>query len=301
MGKLNLIKHLVSSPTFFAIYIIERYGKFIPDKLYLKILYRLHMGKNLDLNNPTTFNEKLQWLKLYDRKPIYTTMVDKFEVKEYVTNIIGEGYVAKLYGVWDSLAEIDWNSLPSKFVLKTTHDGGGGSVVLCNNKDLLNYDDAIKKIRKSMKHEIYSRFREWPYKNVPHRIIAEELLEDKTEGKDLIDYKVMCFSGIPKLIQVHKGRFENHTQDFYDINWRLLPYSQGTPSSFVPMDKPAQLEEMLELSKKLSSGIPFLRVDWYIVSGKLYFGELTFFDASGFDDFDQVELNKIIGNWIKLN
>ena len=300
MKRIELLKKLILSPTSLSIYLLEKYGKFVPDRQYLQILYFLHMGKKLNLKNPITFNEKLQWLKLYNRKSIYTTMVDKYEVKQYVSGRIGTGYVAKLYGVWDNPNEIDWSTLPKKFVLKTTHDGGGGSVVICKNKENLNVEDTIVKLKRSMKHDIYKRYREWPYKNVKPRVIAEELLEDYSSENDLLDYKVMCFNGIPKLIQVHRGRFDNHTQDFYDTNWNLLPYTQGSPRSTIPTKKPELLGKMLELSKELSMNVPFLRVDWYIVSGKLYFGELTFFDASGFDDFDQIEFNSTVGSWITL-
>lgn len=300
MSRIKLIKKLIQDRNFCMTYFIEKFGKWIPDKTYLCILYRLHMGKKINMDNPKTFNEKLQWLKLYNRKPIYTTMVDKYEVKKFVSDIIGEQYVVKLFGVWNTPDDIDWNSLPSKFVLKTTHDGGGNSIVICKDKDKLDIEAAIKKLKVSMKHEIYSRYREWPYKNVKHRVIAEQLLEDNSGEKELIDYKVMCFNGIPKLIQVHRGRFEEHTQDFYDNSWNRLQYTQGLPMSDKPMKVPPVFEEMMAMSAKLSKDIPFLRVDWYIVEGRLYFGELTFFDASGYDDFDQEGINEEVGSWIDL-
>lgn len=299
-SRFQVFKKIICNPGFCCIYFVERYGKYLPDKLYLQLIYRLHMGKSLNLNCPKTFNEKLQWLKLNDRNINYTTMVDKLAVKKYVSDKIGSKYVVRLIESWDSVEQIEWEKLPSQFVLKTTHDGGGSSVVLCRDYSKFNRKFAIDKLKVSMKHEIYSRYREWPYKNVPHKIIAEEYLEDELNVGTLMDYKVMCFNGKPKLIQVHKGRFKEHTQDFYDLNWNLLPITQGLPMSKEPIKRPVVLEEMLRLSSILSEGIPFLRVDWYIVQNRLYFGEMTFFDASGFDDFDQDKYNYLLGDWIVL-
>lgn len=272
------------------------YCNWMPDRLYLKLMYRRFTGSALRLDNPITFNEKLQWMKLYDRKDIYTTMVDKAAVKDFVAEKIGEKYVVPTIKICDRVEDLDFDALPDQFVIKCTHDSGG--LVICKDKNKLDRQDAIGKLKKCLEFNYFPLWREWPYKNVVPRIIVEELLND---GKDSIDdYKVMCFNGVPKLIQLHMGRFSEHTQDFYDVDWNRLPIIQGTPMAEKAVDKPSNLEEMLELSAKLSSGIPQVRVDWYCVGGKLYFGELTFFDASGFENFEPEEYNEILGSWIKF-
>ena len=270
----------------------------LPDKSFLKLMYHIRTDKKLNLKQPKTYNEKLQWLKLYDRKTEYTNMVDKYEVKKYVADIIGEEHIISTLGIWDKFDDIKFDSLPEQFVLKCTHDSGG--LVICRDKQKLDLDLTREKIEKSLRTNYYKHGREWPYKNVKPRIIAEKYMVDES-GTELKDYKVMCFNGEPKLIQIHKGRFVDHTQDFYDINWNFINVSQGCKNSTELMPKPAFLDEMLSLSKELSAGIPHVRVDWYYVNGQLYFGELTFFDASGFDDFEPDEYNEILGSWITLN
>jgi len=279
--------------------LLLNHNRFKSDELYLKLYFYFRVGYKLDLVNPITFNQKLQWLKLYDRKDIYTTMVDKYLVKDYVKQIIGEKYVIPTIGVWNTAEEIDWDSLPFQFVLKTTHDGGGGGVIICKNKNELSKETSFIKLSKSLNRDVYTEHREWPYKNVKRKIIAEAYISDGTDNP-LRDYKVMCFNGVAKLVQVHKGRFSNHTQDFYDTHWVKQPFDQGSLNSTEEEPKPAGLEEMILLSERLSKNIPFLRVDWYIVNGRLFFGELTFFDASGFDEFSPFEYNKILGDWITL-
>lgn len=269
----------------------------LSDEVYLKRMYKAIIGKDLDLENPKTYNEKLQWLKLYDRKPVYTTMVDKYEVKPYVADRIGESYVIPTLGIWDSFDEIDFDTLPEQFVLKCTHDSGG--LVICQDKSKLDIRAARKSIEKSLKNNYYLHGREWPYKDVKPRILAEKYMVDDS-GTELRDYKVVCFGGEPKLIQYHQGRYHKHTQDIYDTAWNKLDVIQGTPSSEKELAQPMFLDEMLELSHKLSAGIPQVRVDWYFVQGQLYFGELTFFDASGFGEFEPEEWNEIIGSWITL-
>lgn len=257
----------------------------MPDDEYLKRKWRHAMGKELDLDNPKTFNEKLQWLKLYDRRPEYTIMVDKYLVKDYIANKIGQGYIIPTLGVWERFEDIDFKELPKQFVLKTTHDSGG--VIICKDKFKFNITKARRIINKSLKRNYYFEGREWPYKNVHPRIIAEQYLEDSNTG-ELPDYKVLCFNGEPKFIEVHKGRFTGiHTQDFYDEKWVKTDISQaGMPMSDLIMPKPIFLEEMLDLSKKISKGIIHVRVDWYYVYKKLYFGEITFYDGSGYDKFN---------------
>lgn len=279
-------------------YKLARKGKlnWMSDELYLTLMYRRFTGKPLNLKNPKTFNEKLQWMKLYDRKPIYTTLVDKVDVKDYVAEKIGKEYIVPTLKVWDRVEDLDFDALPDQFVIKCSHDSGG--LVICKDKSQLDRPKAIQKLRKCLRYNYFPLWREWPYKNVKPRIIAEKLLCD---GNDSInDYKIMCFNGEPKLIQLHIGRFSEHTQDFYDVNWNRLPIIQGTPMAKDVSERPAALEKMLELSAKLSADIPQVRVDWYWTEGKIYFGEMTFFDASGFENFEPEEYNELLGSWIKL-
>lgn len=275
--------------------------RLLPDKVALDFLFYNRFGRKINWKNPKTFCEKLQWLKMYNRNPLYTKLVDKYEVKKWVAEKIGSQFIIPTYGVWDSFDEIDFSALPDQFVLKTTHGGGSTGVVICCDKKSFNYQDAKIKITKSLRCNTYVIGREWPYKNVKRRIIAERYIQEKTGG--LVDYKVMCFNGEPKLIQVHLGRFTNqHTQDFYDIEWKKTNITQGGYSGFsdVILNKPACFDEMIRLSKQLSVGIPHVRVDWYIVDGSLYFGELTFFDSSGFEMFDSNNDEELLGSWIHL-
>ena len=303
MSKIKTaIKQLKSDRGEFMASIVNNFFRWLPDATYLKLLYRFKMGRRLDLKNPKTFTEKLQWLKLYNRKPEYTTMVDKYAVKNYVANIIGEEYIIPTLGIWDRFDDIDFSKLPQQFVLKTTHGGGGGGVVICRDKNSFNKEKARQIINHSMKSDIYKHLREWPYKNVPKRIIAEKYIED--ESGYLRDYKVMCFNGQPKLIQMHMGRFNGiHTQDFYDCNWQKMNNinQKGCVISDVVLSKPLCLDKMLDMSSKLSEGLPQIRVDWYIIGANIYFGELTFFDAGGFDDFIPESLNEVIGSWVELS
>ena len=273
----------------------------VPDKEYLEKVFRLKMNKELDFENPKTFNEKLNWLKLYDRKPIYTTMVDKYEVKKYVADIIGEEYVIPTLGVWDRFEDIDFDSLPEQFVLKCTHDSGG--LVICKDKIKLNFSRAKKKINRSMKKNFYYRFREWSYKNVKPRIIAEQYMEDQNEAEGLTDYKFYCFNGEPKFLYVSQGLQDHATASisFLTTDWQFAPYERSDfkPLSELPR-KPECLEQMLEISKKLSENIPFLRVDLYEINGKIYFSELTFYPCGGFMPFKNPEHDLEIGKMLIL-
>ncbi|MGI5977402.1 MAG: ATP-grasp fold amidoligase family protein [Candidatus Limivicinus sp.] len=266
------------------------------DEAFLKKKFKLIFGYDLDLDNPKTFNEKLQWLKLYNRRPEYTMMVDKYKVRDYIKEKLGEEYLIPLLGVWDDPDEIDFDSLPSQFVLKTNHDSGG--ICICKDKSQLNVKKVKQKLKKSLSRDYYMSGREWPYKNIPRKIICEKYMEDES-GSGLTDYKVLCFNGEPKLIELHRGRFSgHHTQDFYDTDWNLTEYSQiDSPGSGMELRKPEFSDEMIRLSRILAENIPHVRVDWYYVNGQLYFGELTFFDASGFSAFagnQDLELGKMI-------
>lgn len=268
----------------------------LQDKPYLKLVYRSETGKKLNLDNPQTFNEKLQWLKLYDRKLEYSKYVDKYSVRSYISKTIGEEYLIPLIAIYNNVEEIDWHSLPNKFVLKCTH--GSGSNIICIDKSKLDIGDAKKKLRKWMKKSWYWFGREWPYKNVKPRIVCEKFISDKDITPD--DYKVLCFNGKAKLIEVHIDRFGAHKQDFYDINWKKTSISQGgTVSNFI-YEKPKQLKDMIQLSEKIASNMYHVRIDWFVVHDKLYFGEITFYDGAGFDPFDNKDDDYLLGSWINL-
>lgn len=269
----------------------------IPDEYYLKLIYKARTGQKLNLINPQGYNEKLQWIKLYDRRPEYTIMVDKYTVRGYVEKKIGDEYLIPLLGVWDNPEEIEVDKLPEQFVLKCTHDSG--SIQICRDKKNFDISSAKKTLKNRIKKGTYWATREWPYKNVKARVIAEKYMEDESQ-KELKDYKVLCFNGQPRLIQLHRGRYSEHTQDFYDTKWNKTNITQGLPLSSEIISKPECFAEMLELSSVLSQGIPHVRVDWYCISGKLYFGEMTFFDGSGFLLYDDPEIERKVGEWIHL-
>lgn len=254
-----------------------------PDKLFLQMRFYLEMGKKLSLRNPQTMNEKLQWLKLYNRKPEYTMMVDKILVKDYVSSLIGPEHVVPTIAVWDRPEEIDLSSLPDKFVLKTNHSGGNTGVILCKNKNNFSMQDAVLKLKKSLRSNIYNLYREWPYKDVRKRVFAEELLEEEA---GINDYKFYCFDGYVDSVLVCVDRQIGQPKFyFFDENWKLRRYNKRgkeAPEDFT-LPKPLNIDRMFEIARMLSKGIPFVRVDLYNVKGKIYFGELTFFPASGFD------------------
>ncbi|MBQ3219461.1 MAG: glycosyl transferase [Clostridia bacterium] len=275
-------------------------GQKMPDKIYLEKVYKLRMGRKLDLDNPQTYNEKLQWLKLYDRKPEYTKMVDKYAVKDYVAKKIGAEHIIKTLGVWDKFDDIDFTTLPNQFVLKTTHDSGG--VVICKDKNVLNMKEARKRIEWSLNRKYYYIWREWPYKDVKPRIIAEEYMVDES-GYELKDYKFFCFNGKVKALFVAKDRTKVNEEtkfDFFDENFNHLPFTNGHPNSEPPYFKPENFEKMKELAEKLSIGIPHVRVDFYNINGKIYFGELTFSHWSGLTPFNPEEWDYEFGSWIEL-
>lgn len=271
-----------------------------PDAEYLARYYGALIGKKLHLESPLTFNEKLQYLKLYDRRSEYTQMVDKYRVREYITEKLGEQYLIPLLGVWDDPEKIDFSALPEQFVLKCNHNSGLG-MCICKDKSQLNIKKVKAGLRKGLRQDYYLTGREWPYKNVPRRIIAEQFMQSDEGG--LTDYKVHCFNGEPKLILVCKDRFAptGLTEDFYTPRWEHLDLRRPThPNAAEPMAKPDELDQLLEFSRILSKDIPFLRVDFYIVEGHVYFSELTFFPASGFEKFEPEEWDRILGDWLKF-
>lgn len=275
-------------------------GKKLPDSIFLKMRYYAIFGKKLNLKTPRTYSEKLQWLKLFDRKKLYNKLVDKYEVKEYVSNIIGEQYIIKTLGVWDCFDDIDFCTLPSQFVLKTTHDSGG--IVICKEKSKFDIEAARKKINQSLNNNFYYTGREWPYKDLKPRIIAEEYKED-SETEELRDYKFFCFDGAVKALFIASDRQiegEETKFDFFDENYNHLPFINGHPNAKVLPSQPKCFEEMKELAGKLSKGFPEVRVDFYEVDGSVYFGELTFFHWSGLVPFEPEMWDEKFGSWINL-
>ena len=271
--------------------------RFLPDDTYLKLIYRLKVGKKLNLDNPQTYTEKIQWLKIHDRKPIYTTMVDKYEAKKYIESIIGSGHTIPTLGIWNTFDEIDFEKLPERFVLKCTHDSGG--LVICKDKNKLDKKEASRKINKSLKTNFYWVGREWPYKNIKSKILAEQFMQD--DSGQLRDYKFFCFSGVVRAVLVATNRFTSHNFNYYDPLFNPLPIeSRDGKCSSAIINRPEKWDEMISIAEKLSKEIPFIRVDLYYVNNHVYFGELTFFDSSGYDDLSSEHWNMVFGDWIQL-
>ena len=278
-------------------FIRENILRYLPDAFFIKWKYRVSMHESLNLKNPTTYNEKLQWLKLHNRKPIYTDMVDKYKAKEYIAERIGEEYIIPTLGVWDSFDEIDFDALPNQFVLKCTHDSGG--LVIVKDKSQLDKEKARKKIKKCLKRNFFYSGREWPYKNVKPRIIAEVYMEDSADDA-LTDYKFFCFHGEAKIMYISKDHGKDPRTDFFDMEFNHLPILARDPNAEVPPTKPAQFEQMKHIAEILSKDIPHLRVDFYLINDKIYVGELTFYHMSGFTRVQPDEWNKKMGDWIDL-
>lgn len=263
----------------------------------------------MDFDNPQTFCEKLQWLKIHDRNPEYTTMVDKYAVKDYVKEVIGEQYIIPTIGQWHSPEDIEWDKLPNQFVLKTTYGGGSFGVIICKDKSKFDRVKAVKQLNRSLLLRKFGNpYREHPYDNVPQRIIAETFMEDikadGTKSTDLNDYKFYCFNGEPKYCQVIRDRSLKETIDFYDIEWNHQEFVGLNPAvehGLTPVEKPQRLSEMVSICKKLSERIPFARIDLYEISGKIYFGEITFYPASGLGRFNPAEWDTRLGTLISLN
>ena len=297
----NIIKFLLNSEYRFLVKSVNGYYKEMPDEEYLKKKFKGLMGYPLNIESPTTFNEKLQWLKLYNRKDEYTTMVDKYAAKKYVADIIGEQYIIPTYGVWENFSDIDFESLPNQFVLKCTHNSGG--LIICRDKKSFNKKSAKKKIEKSLKVNYYWRGREWPYKNVKPRIIAEKYMDDN--GHVPADYKIYCFNGEPYKVMVCVDRDKDEPTKFYsfDWEWNLLRHNKWgkLAKDNTVCSRPHNLSKMYEIAKILSKDIPFVRVDLYEVEKQIYFGELTFFPDDGFDKNINPEIDKLYGDMIKLD
>ena len=259
----------------------------------------MYAGKSLNLRHPQRFNEKLQWLKLYNRKPEYTVMADKVAVKDYIAHTLGPQYVIPTLGVWEKAADVDFDALPEKFVIKCNHNSGDG-MYICTDKSKMDVESVRRALERGLEQNYYLCDREWPYKNIPRRILAEAFLDDGS-GKGLIDYKVFNFNGEPHFIQVDFDRFKDHKKNLYSTDWKLLDFEFNYPSHpEIEIPKPAALDEMLQLSRILSKDIPYLRTDFYYINGQLYLGELTFFPASGYGKFTPDEYDLTFGKLLNL-
>ena len=298
---MSILKLITSQKERFEVLTGIGYYNHLPDDEYLKRRYLIKTGSVLNLENPQKFNEKLQWLKLYNRKPEYTALVDKYAVRRFVAEKIGEEYLIPLLGgPWKSFDEIDFSKLPEQFVLKCTHDSGG--LVICKDKKNLDLKAAKKKIEKCLKRNFYSLNREWVYKDVPPRIIAEQYMEDK-QTKELRDYKFFCFNGEPKALFVATDRQtpgEEVKFDFFDMQYNHIDVRNGHENAKCLPEKPQQFALMAELAKKLSADMPHVRVDFYEVNGTVYFGEMTFFHFSGMVPFEPEEWDYTFGSWLDL-
>lgn len=271
-----------------------------PASWFLKVRYYFYMEKKMNLANPLTFNEKIQWLKLYNFRSKYTQMADKHEVRKYVAERIGEEYLIPLIGgAWSRFEDINFESLPNQFVLKCTHDSGG--VFVCSDKSKFDKKSAREKINNSLKSNYYWRGREKPYKNIKPRIIAENYLVEE-EGVELKDYKIMVFNGKAKCSFVGSERFTSSKLKvtFFDLDWIVMPFERSYPKSSILIDKPQNYELMIQLAEILAEGIPFVRVDFYEVKGQVYFGEMTFYPGGGMESFSPEKWDTILGEWIEL-
>lgn len=283
-------------PNLIPIAILHRHCHHFSDEWYLSHLFKLEMGYPLNLKRPQTFNEKLNWLKLYDRNPLYTRMADKYEAKLIVSNIIGAKYVVPCYGVWDSFDDINFETLPNRFVIKGTNDSSG--VFICKNKEDLNKDALRNNLLLCQKRNYYYSLREWVYKDIKPRIIIDQFLDDQS-GHELMDYKFMCFNGIPR-VMYQTNKASNIYENFYDMDYNVLNINHGFKRHIPEFEKPAEFDLMKELAAKLSAGIPFVRVDFFDVAGRVYFGEFTFYDWGGMRPFSDVKWDKILGNFLVL-
>ena len=296
---MNKILRGLRNPIEVLIYFIRHFvGVKWPDSFFIRVIYFLRTKRRLNLNNPCRFTEKLQWLKLNDRKPLYTNLVDKYNVKKEIAKKIGEKHIIPTIGVWNSENEIEFDKLPKQFVLKTTHGGGSFGVIVCQDKDEINIENVKCKLRKALKQNLYQMGREWPYKNVRRQIIAEQYM-----GENLADYKFFCFNGEPRYCQVIKGRNNGETIDFFDMSWNHQDFIGLNPSakhSTSPIPKPIGLDNMIKIAKTLCSGIPFVRVDMYQIGEMVYFGEMTFYPYSGWGRFTPDNWDFKLGDMLNI-
>lgn len=298
----NKLLRFATDPGYRFLHYANR-GKYnnLPDDVYLTRKFKAIMGYDLDLDSPKTFNEKIQWLKIHDQNPRYTKMVDKYDAKEYVGSVIGEEHIVETYGVWDRFDDIDFGSLPSSFVLKCTHDSGG--LVICKDKDVLDINSAKEKIERCLKRNYYFYTREWPYKDVKPRIIAEKYIEMENGG-GLIDYKFFCFNYEPKLLYISRGLDHHPTAQisFYGMDGTEMPYHRKDYKPYHNALLPSNFSEMKEISHKLAQdiGCPFVRIDLYSICNRVYFSEITFSPCSGMVPFEPAAADRDIGDLLIL-
>lgn len=272
----------------------------MPDRAYLSALWLAYYHKKLDWKNPKSFNEKIQWLKTNDRNPLYPVLADKFAVRQYISDTIGEDYLIPLVGgPWNSFDEIDFAALPERFVLKTTHDSGG--VVICPDKAAFDHAQAKEKIEKSLRRNYYWGGREWPYRDISPRIIAEAYMENESRG-ELLDYKFMMFGGEHRCAFVCSNRFLGGKLNvtFFDPAWNRMPFERHYRADTQPFARPACYDEMIRVSRRLSEGLPFVRVDLYEIGGRVYCGEMTLYPGSGMETFQPEEWDYRLGEWLDL-
>ncbi|MBQ8429666.1 MAG: glycosyl transferase [Clostridia bacterium] len=271
--------------------------KFIPTKPYLKMVYKIKTGKKLNLKNPVGFNEKLNWLKLYEQSPEYTDLVDKIKVREYIKEKVGEDICFPLLGQWNKYEDIDFNTLPDQFVLKCNHDSG--SVKIIKDKSAINHKEFSRFFKSRLKMNPYAIGREYPYKKVKPMIMAETYMVPEG-AKDIEDYKFFCFNGKPEIMFIATDRSVDVKFDFFDMDFNHLDIVNIHPQSGTPIKKPALFEEMKAMAAKLSEGMKFVRIDLYEIEGKIYFGEFTFFHGGGFWLFKPDEWEMKLGNLIEI-
>lgn len=297
----KIIKLIFNSDYRFDILSSYHFYDNMSDEKYLKKKYKIKMGKDLDLSNPQTYNEKLQWLKLYDHNHQYTVLVDKYKVREYISQKMGEQYLIPMVGAWDSVDEIDFNKLPNQFVIKCNHNSGLG-MYICKDKSKLDEKKVKRELKKGLEQNYYLTGREWPYKNVPRKIVCEQYMIDKTHNS-LPDYKFYCFDGIVKMVGIYQDRNSatSTTADYFDSEFKWLDFVWGYPHAKKKPEKPNKFEEMIRFAEKLSSGFKEIRVDLYLCNDKIYFGELTFFDGSGFEKIIPESFDVMFGKWINLD
>lgn len=291
---------MINHPELILITIIGlKLFRFLPDRIFLKLLFRLNLGRRLNLKNPVSFNEKLQWLKIFDNNPLYIKLADKYEVRKYVSEKVGDNYLIPLIGVYDHFDDIEFDHLPESFVMKCTHDSG--SVIVVKDKNKFNYCQARSMINKKLRTNYFYKGREWPYKYIKPRIICEKLMVDEP-GQELKDYKIFCFNGEPLFIQIDYNRFKNHKRNLFNIEWDPINVSYAYPREFnTSNDKPSNWDDMLICAKKLSQETVFARTDFYSIQNEIYFGEITFFPESGFGRFMPDSYDYIFGKILDLN
>lgn len=292
----NFIKH----PRRIFLGFVKKTRNWYSESTYLRLYYFFQMGQVLHLEHPRKYTEKIQWLKLHDRKLEYTMLVDKILVKDFIAEKIGSDIVIPLLEVYDSIDDINLDTLPDQFVLKTNHSGGNTGVIVCKDKNKFNLEEAKNKLTKSLRSSAYDLLLEWPYKDVNRKVFAEQYMED--ESGNLMDYKFMCFNGEPKFVHICPDRNSGGKIhfDYYDMQWNKLPFAIEHPNSDILYPKPKSFDKMLEYARTLAAGKPLSRIDFYEIEGQPYFGEITFYPYSGLEKFDKEEWNIKLGDWIKL-